>query len=117
MAIFRHNIFLLVFMLIMGCRLVAFSAPSEGHCPDFADTAELENASTIEAPTYPVYLEIEVNNLLSNITEVHRLSSVSVLPNQIAPNNYPFRSSASASAPVKYCPLVPIFILGHALLN
>lgn len=117
MAIFRHNIFLLFFMLVMGCRLVAFSAPSEEHCSDSANAAELENVSTIEAPTYPIYLEIEVNNLLSNITEVHRLLSLSVLPNRIAPANYPFRSGASVSVPVKFYPLVPIFILGHALLN
>ena len=90
--------------------------------PYFPDFEEKNTEFPMTQPeisdcTRTIYLEIELNNLIHSITEIHRMMSVLILPNRIVPLDYDFRTIAYVSVPIKYCSPVPIFIKGHALLN
>jgi hypothetical protein len=105
-------------MLILASN--SFAGGARLSC--FSDFAE-EEAELIMTPPEiddcirTIYLEIELNNLICSITEIHRLVSVFILPNRIVPLDYDFRGIAITPIPIKYCSPVPIFIKGHALLN
>jgi len=84
---------------------------------DIANSDESVQTPAIQNHTNPVYLEIEGYNYSPNITEVHRMASVSILNNRIVPVYYIFRRTTSLPKPVNANFPVPIFIRGHALLN
>lgn len=89
--------------------------------PYFPDFEEKNTEFPMTQPeisgcTRTIYLEIELNNLLHSITEIHRMMSVLILPNRMVPLDYNFRTITRISGPIRYGSPIPIFIKGHTFL-
>jgi hypothetical protein len=118
MAIFRKTGFMLFLVLMLAGRLLAIPVSSNGgHDFGFSLTSEPQNTSEIHNPVNHFYHAIEQNNSSQTFTEVHRLTSLTILSNRVAPVNYNFSEEIFIPASVNVRMLVPIFIRGHALLN
>lgn len=118
MVTIRNIGFSFVLVLIIVSQIFAFSADRGSD----SDTITLESTDSIpvsefQNPVSNYLFAIEVNNSVHNITEVHRLSSMFVHPNQVISLNFDFRSFADFPIPTIYSSSIPIFIRGHALLN
>jgi hypothetical protein len=112
----RNIWFSFVFVLIIVGQLFAFPADNSSF-PDEVSSDESVPVPELQNPVSSYLFAIEVNSSAQIITEVHRLSSMFVHPNQLIPLNFDFRSFAGFTIPTIYSSPVPIFIRGHALLN
>lgn len=118
MAVFRNIIFSIVFTLIIISQSFAF--PADRGQADYAmssETADSLPVSEFQSPVSSYLFAIQVNNSAQIITEVHKLGSLIVNPNQVVPLSFDFRSFAAFPITTIYTSPVPIFIRGHALLN
>lgn len=102
--------------LIVASHAFAFSNSVQSRIPsDLIDTSLTIEATELQNPVQPIYLEIEITNFGHTVTEVHRLVSLSVLSNRIIPTNHNFSGVTLIPAPVNFSSPVPIFIKGHVL--
>lgn len=114
----KNGWLMLFFMLIIGIRLFAVPINSmDWNKTDINYKLGHENTSEIQNPASHYFLSIEIANCSQTITEVHRLMSVLILSNRIVPISYDFRSTILTPLEVSFSSPVPIFIMGHSLLN
>ncbi len=118
MVVIRNIGFSFVFVLIIVSRMFAFPAD----CGSTRDAMASETTNSIpvqelQNPVSSYLFAIEVSNSAQTITDVHRLGSSIIHPNQLIPLNFDFRRFATYPIPTIYSSSVPIFIRGHSLLN
>lgn len=115
---FKNTCLTLFFILMLGIRLIGVPVESKDwNKPESICTSGHEDRVEIQNSASQILSVIELNNYSQNITEVHRLVTVSILSNRIVPISYNFRRINLTSIVTNFSSPVPIFIKGHALLN
>lgn len=118
MRIFRNIACSIAALLIIVCHLFVYTSDGEPRVdPTPFDTNDSLPSPEVQSPVSSYPFAIKVNNSAQIITEVHKLSALNVLPNQLIPFDFDFRRMFAFLDPPIYDSPVPIFIRGHALLN
>lgn len=84
---------------------------------DFSSTTESQPNSKIQNPYSDCYYEAEPRNLSQPIFYGYGLDFLTILSNRIVPRNNNLKGAVFLSVSESVLSLVPIFIMGHALLN
>ncbi len=107
----------LVFFIMLTFGIQLFVAPVKTNTPKTNAYSESGNATEFKMTMVHNFFFVERTRSLQSISEVHRLVSQALLSNRIKPIKCNYTGIILFHSLDNIINPVPIFIMGHALLN